>query len=372
MALALLGVPTTQALDALPELRRTLPRADDSLSPVFWDSAAAVLADIDGGRASEGAVRRWLESTGTEPIGLIGGGFAWPDADERGPVGREMHARLVAHLEGLVQAGDIDADGLAAGHDDAWQAYEQAQLTWLTSPLPDGRTPMWAVDDEDTDAFLAAWDEADADAAEILRGELSTIGQRRCPVSELRAECARLRRLLPDGAWPYDLLQAASGLDATALPADDRELWLALAGGVVVCQDDVPGGDDEAVAAWYALDHLAWIGAVATLARAGPGAGADADSLAHYAAAFDPGDDDAVGAVALEFGGDATHDDEVALELGFQTVTLLWRALGAIDVDERLTHLGWWGVPDATVDAWSHDPEPWQDVNREDLPPGHG
>ncbi|CAN5918668.1 hypothetical protein BH23ACT10_BH23ACT10_02290 [soil metagenome] len=377
VAMALLRVPADRAAAALPELRDALLAAGNPLSRPFWDSARAILTAIADGSAAVGDVRRWLEATGTEPIQLLADGFVWPDADDRGAIAQEMHARLVEHLESRVAAGAIDPDRLAVDDAEAWRTYDQAQEGWLTAPLPDGRTPMWAVDDEDTDAFLAAWDEADAEAAEILREELSDIGARPCPEAALRDECARLRTLLPDGAWPYDLLRAAGGVDADQLPGDDRELWLALAAGVVACRDDPPGNDDDTVtlyAAWYALDHAGWAGAVAALARSGPGTNADADNLAHLAISYEFATDKAMGDDSEDDGwvddpADADlwfeglegidagllDDDESALQLGFQTVALLWRALGAIDVDERLTPLGWWGLPEATLAAWDHE-----------------
>ncbi|MBW3604297.1 MAG: hypothetical protein KY460_05155 [Actinobacteria bacterium] len=375
VATALLTVPTADALQALPQLRRALLAAGNPLSRPFWDSTRTMLSSIEDGRVTIGAVNRWLQATGTEPIQLIGGGFVWPDEDERGPVAHEMHALLIAHLEELVTAGTIDPDRLAADDPEAWRDYEQAQLTWLTTPLPDGRTPMWAVDDEDTDAFLAAWDEAEADAANVLRKELSSLPNRPRPARDLRDECARLRTILPDAPWPYDLLRAAGGVDADALPDDDEALWLDLASGVVSCRDEPPGDDDESAtlySAWFALDHAAWIGAIATLARMGHGTHADADSLAHYAVTYNFAheDDDAADEVwddwdaadddawftGLEDDDVEPYDDELPLQVGFHTVTLLWRALGAIDADERLTPLGWWGLPAATLRAWEPAP----------------
>jgi hypothetical protein len=49
---------------------------------------------------------------------------------------------------------------------------------------------------------------------------------------------------------------------------------------------------------------------------------------------------------------DAEFDDELQLEIGFNTVELLWTALGAIDRGARLTALGWWGLPEALLRAW--------------------
>ena len=37
----------------------------------------------------------------------------------------------------------------------------------------------------------------------------------------------------------------------------------------------------------------------------------------------------------------------------FLPVTSLWQVLGAIDDDERLTPLGWWGLPEAMLRVWA-------------------
>ena len=37
----------------------------------------------------------------------------------------------------------------------------------------------------------------------------------------------------------------------------------------------------------------------------------------------------------------------------FLPVTSLWQVLGAIDDDERLTSLGWWGLPEAMLRVWA-------------------
>ena len=37
----------------------------------------------------------------------------------------------------------------------------------------------------------------------------------------------------------------------------------------------------------------------------------------------------------------------------FVPVTALWQVLGAIDEDERLTPLGWWGLPEAMRIVWA-------------------
>jgi hypothetical protein len=37
----------------------------------------------------------------------------------------------------------------------------------------------------------------------------------------------------------------------------------------------------------------------------------------------------------------------------FLPVTSLWQILGAIDDDDRLTPLGWWGLPEAMRRVWA-------------------
>lgn len=350
IARALLSVPAATAAAALPGLRRDLIATGNPLSPTFWNAADRLLGEITANRATGGQVDRWLQATGTEPIALVAGGFLWPAGGERGPVAAEMHARLVGYLERLVADGTVDPDLLAADDEQAWADYERLQVEWLSAPLPDGREPMWAVSDEEDEEFLAQWDDAAADAGAILTECLAGTPARPLPAADLSAACRRLRAGLRDGGWPFDLLRAASGVDPAAMPADDAELWLTLGTGVVACREEPPAGlDESAQAAWAALDHPDWIGAVVTLVREGVGAAADAGSVARYAASFDfeeiAEDDD---------WDDDWEDDELPLlTAGFDTVELLWSLLGAIDGDARLTRVGWWGLPETLSRAWS-------------------
>jgi hypothetical protein len=351
LARALLTVPASRALAGLPTLRRELVAAGVPLSARFWEHTEELLTAIDGRAATNGDVQRWLEATGTEPTQFVAGGFLWPEEAERGPVATEMHARLVAHLEDLVAAGAIDPDRLLAGDETALDEYVRVQTAWLSTPLEDGREPIWAVTDEEDEEFLAAWDEAEADAASYLRERLDACRPRPRPDEALRAAAIRLREELSGVGDRAELLRAVGGVDPSALPDDDEELWLALATGVVT-GGHVPIDDGpvtmEGHAAWMALQHADWIGAVVRVAELGPGAAADAHALAHHAVTFDAGDE------ALDGGPDVDlADEELALSLGFHTVARLWRALGAVDEDERLTELGWWGVPAALFRAWA-------------------
>ena len=45
--------------------------------------------------------------------------------------------------------------------------------------------------------------------------------------------------------------------------------------------------------------------------------------------------------------------DELSIEELFLNVTAMWSVLGAIDSDDRLTPLGWWGLPEAMSRAWT-------------------
>ena len=364
VAFALLAKPAGEALAELPVLRRELMAARTPLSGAFWASAESMLSSIKAGTAMHGNVREWLEATGTEPIQLIPGElFLWPEPNERGPVTAELHALLVAHLEALVAEGTIDPDRLVAGDAAALGSYRQTQVDWLRSPLPDGRVPALAVADEEVDELLDAWDDEDRDARQILSELLEDVGPRPCPKGELRAAAARLRAELgSDDRW-CRLLRAAAGVDPAGLPDDDRDLWLTLAAGVVAQRDEPPDGllDDHSQVAWTMLEHSVWIAAVVVLARGGPGMVVDVDTLSREAAAFDfEAVDDGLDVdldVDVEeewFEDEAESLDDKAsrLSVGLFTVVRLWQVLGAIDEDDRLTGLGWWGLPESLLHAW--------------------
>lgn len=349
VARALLTLPAERALAGLPALRRELVAAGVPLSALFWDRTEVLLRAIADRAATVGDIRAWLEATGTEPTQLVTGGFVWADEDERGPVATEMHARLIAHLEDLAASGVVDPDRLLAGHPAALEHYEQVQTDWLYAELPDGRQPIWAVTDEEDEEYFAAWDEAEAQALEELEQLLGEVGPRPRPDAALHAAAARLRDALTSAGPDHALLGEIAAFAPAEVP-DDEELWLTLAAAVVTGGHVTPDStslDDEAIAAWLALDHVAWIGAVVGLARAGPGVFADADTLAEHVIAFeaeldqepfdDPWD---------------PEDDAPALAFGFLTVVRFWRLVGAVDEHDRLTDLGWWGLPESLRRAW--------------------
>ena len=350
VARQLLAVPADEAVGVLPGLRRDLDDAGNPLSPEFWGAAEAMLGAIGGGDATVGEVRRWLQATGSEPIDLFPAqGFVWPDEDERGPVAAEMHALLVAHLELLVAEAVVDPDRLLGDDPGEWAAYERRQLAWLHAALPDGREPIWAVVDEHDDELLAEWEAADAEARAALTAVLADLPERSRPDGDLATACDRVRAGLRGGEWPYDLLRAAGGVDVEHLPADDAELWLELVAGVVNARDEPADGFETGQAAWMTLAHPEWLAVVTTLVRGGPGAAADPRRLAHDVTEFEfevDEDDD-------EVADPDTAEDAAVLTVAFGPVVMLWTLLGVVDGDARLTPLGWWGLPEGVLRAWS-------------------
>jgi hypothetical protein len=402
VAIALLTVPAEDAITSLPVIRRGLLAAGNPLSAPFWQSAEAILHKISEHDATFGDVHSWLEATGTEPIGIIGL-HVWEEPSARSPLQEEMHARLVGHLEEQLAAGLIDPDRLATGEEAARQEYLALQERWMTTQLPDGRVPMTVLLDEQDEAFMADWAAADAEARTALQSVLDRVGARALPADELRSAANRLRTDIARPGWPGQMLVSFSGRTAEALPTDDADLWLTLATSVASPQgdplspedrefaramewaedEDLTFGDDSdeggadsepdelsaAIAAVCALDHFDWLAVMSALVNGGPGTPASAADLARYVRDFDP--DEVIGLKVagsgdlaqddedVEFddpdlpGGELDDFDELSIEGLFLHVTAMWSVLGAIDEDDRLTALGWWGLPEAMRRAWA-------------------
>src|SRR5690606_12662394 len=324
-----------------------------------WDSARTTLAAIESGTATVGDVQRWSESTGTEPILLTPSYFVWPEEDERGPVAQEMYDLLVAHLEKLVDAGEIDPDALARGDHQSRRAYEGRQERWLATPLPDGRVPGFAVSDAQDEELFSAWDEEEAFALEGLRRITDELPKRpELPIADLERAAARLRTLLAVAGYPGNVLRACAGFDTEATPDDDVELWLTVAAGIAGPVSDLPeegdlleeftdldgevSREDEIMAHLCAIQHADWLAAVAALARMGPGVLASPERIARLIAESEDIDAD-----------EQELDDLASTERLFQPVVTLWAHLGIVDGDDVLTPLGWWGLPMALERAWS-------------------
>jgi hypothetical protein len=354
VARALLGTRAAEAATALPDIRRQLIAAGNPLSATFWDGAAKTLQKIANSSATVGDVQNWLEATGTEPAAVLGM-LVWDEVAERSPLQTEIYDLLVAHLEYLLAAGHVDPDALASGDTVALQEHLRLQEAWMMAPLPDGRVPMWTVLDEVDEEFLTEWAEAEADALAELRENLSDLPARPVPQAELQRACAHVRRVLQRSDWPRDLLAACGGVRPGDLPADDAELWLRLAAGIVAPKDELPPTqkgrtaagdydlteDEESMVALCALDHYDWLAVATALASGGPGTPASADNLARFVSEYDPDD----------------VDDQADAAAGmFLPAVALWQVLGAVDDEELLTELGWWGIPEAVQRAWEPQP----------------
>jgi hypothetical protein len=337
VARLMLSVPSAEAVSVMPALRRELLAARNPLSARFWESAEAILERIARGTATVGEVHGWLEATGTEPTAIIGL-HVWEDEPSRTPLAHEMHGLLVTHLEERLAVGEIDPDQLLADDPAALQEYRALQERWLTTPLPDGRVPMNELLDEADEDLMAEWDAAQHVALDQLRDILAEVGERPQPDAELQTACQGLRTALKQGRGQVDLLRAGGGVDPSNLDSDDRQLWLRLAAGVINpvgdLPEDIPGEELSAIA----LDHEEWLWAIEALTRGGPGTPASADDLAQFAA-----------------GANDDADDIDVLAEWFGPVVAQWQLLGALDTRQRLTPLGWWGLPEALIHAWSSD-----------------
>ena len=102
----------------------------------------------------------------------------------------------------------------------------------------------------------------------------------------------------------------------------------------------LPGDEDTwllqvaAVSDEVDLDVAGWVCVVAALTIWGPRTDADPATLATYVAETEGGD----------------HGE---LTKVFTPVVERWHALEVIDDIGRLTKLGWWGLPEAFIRAWS-------------------
>ena len=406
VALGLLSVGAGDALASLPVLRRRLLAAGNPLSAAFWASTEAVLSALHDGTARTGDVREWLEATGTEPNSIIGL-HVWDEPPERSRLQAEMHAMLVRHLEEKLAAGAVNPDHLVTGDAAARRAYTALQEQWMAMPLPDGRVPMDVLLDEQDAEFLAEWAAADSGALTALQEVLDEVGERPLPADQLATACGAARAAITRRGLTGRLLTACGGADERALPSSDVELWLTLAAGVVSPAGEgvgpaagrppepegepagrpvpprwpeAPGptpDDDDAdevsrvIGALCALEHVDWLAAVSALARGGPGAPASATAMARYVREYceaetgtgpeslltgvpDLTDLSDPPEVPGDFGGPVGEDfDEQAVAELFSHVASLWEVLGATDADQRLTSLGWWGLPEALRRVWA-------------------
>lgn len=209
--------------------------------------------------------------------------------------------------------------------------------------------------DEDDEEFIAAWEEAEGDAVELLRETLSDQIGREPPREALGAAVDRLRTAIRLGDWPVRHAAKAAGFEEDGVPDDDVELWLGVAGGLV-CLNAESGLGPSEDALLAALQFADWAGAVIGAVRAGPGAPVEPANLADYAEE------------CPEIEGELDEDDRDFIEGAFHLIQPVWVAAGAVDGEDRLTPLGAWGLPRALAWAWNGDfDDPDDDEGDDDL-----
>lgn len=202
---------------------------------------------------------------------------------------------------------------------------------------------LWNFDEEEeVEAFLAALDEAEKEAARLVVRALPDLQATEPPTAELPAYSEQLRAGLSDGGWPYEYILNAAGWQRDGLPAGDRELWIEATAALISPYEE-PGMDPEEEAAVMALEHADWLGAVVGLLRAGVGASASPEALVGYINE------------CPEVDGTVEDEDASVIEIAFEMVLPTWEAIGAIDPRRRLTALGEWGLARALVRAWGSD-----------------
>ncbi len=209
------------------------------------------------------------------------------------------------------------------------------------SDLSGGLLDVDDLDDEDDEEFLRQWDEAEHDAAALIREALPQVGAAAPSREAMHTAAARIRAGVGARAWPYRHIAAAAGWHG-APPDDDIELWLAAAGALVAMREE-SGMGAETESALITLEHGDWLGAVVGLVRAGVGGRAEPADLVRY-----------VNTVP-EVDGVIDPDEAPLVEGAFELVLPVWEAVGALDENRRLTPIGWWGLPRALARAWNND-----------------
>jgi hypothetical protein len=214
-------------------------------------------------------------------------------------------------------------------------------------PTDDELVDGWLFDDEDDEAFFAAWEEAEREAAEIVAEALADDPPPRPDAATIASAAAALRSAYRDGHRAASWMVRAAGIDE---PDDEDDVdLLAEAVAATISMVDDPGLPADEAAAIVRLELADWAGAVIGLVRGGPGAPADPASLVTYAEEVEEIDADPL-----------DPDERHMIEFGFLLVLPAWEAAGVVVGgfdDARLTSLGAWLLPQAAQLAWREDAE---------------
>jgi hypothetical protein len=215
-------------------------------------------------------------------------------------------------------------------------------------------------DDLDEEAFFAAWAEAHADAAAVLREALSP-HRKLPPPPDIDAVGEQARQRIK-GNPSLEWVRKGAGLGRDLnLPSQLRlngedVLW-ELAAATIEVQED-PGLDPEQQAALMVLGPADWLGAIVEAVRAGPGSSADPRTLVRH-----------IDRCPEIEGPPADPDDAELLVHAFEVRMPAWEALGLLDDSRRLTEIGAWLLPRAACSAWDSDfDHPEDDLGEDDDP----
>jgi hypothetical protein len=209
--------------------------------------------------------------------------------------------------------------------------------TWFTALVTSD-----LFDDDELDEWIAEEEEGDRHAARLLREALA--GARGAPAPpELGDTAEGVREGLSGGGYPFDWVRAAAGFGET-YPVEHAQLIIGAVAATISPREETGlGAEEESLL--LTLERADWLGAIAELVRAGPGAPAR------------PGD--LVAAIhrcpEIEVAPDVDPDDDALTEAGFSIVSPAWLALGVLDDRDRLTPLGAWALPRALARAWGSE-----------------
>lgn len=274
----------------------------------------------------------------------VSGRFEWNDEGDSGkPYDVVVDGRRLSWGEFGNAFEGLEGWGFTLHVDDLSSALgEDTGLVADIAPWPasqQSNEPDFFLGEDDDDAFLEAWDHAEAEAVELLQRALPELRDEPPPAGELADAVLRLRAGLKGRRWPHRHMGSAAGFDPVQ-PMSRLELWLGAAGGLIAMREE-SGLADEAEASLMALQHADWLGAVVGLVRAGIGASAEPQELVGYINR------------CPEVEGELDYDDAGAVESAFELILPAWEAAGAVDGTRRLTALGRWGLPRALAWAWN-------------------
>jgi pRiA4b ORF-3-like protein len=202
-------------------------------------------------------------------------------------------------------------------------------------------------DEDEMRAWVAEWEAAEHQAAEVVIEALPQARRAEMPEGGVAAAAGQLRAGLSAGQYPYSWMGKAAGLEAKSA-SDDAELLLRVVAATISPEEET-GLDPEEEASIIALDHVDWAGAVIELCRRGPGATAEPAALA-----------EAIEVCPEIEGPPSDSGDAVVTETAFELVGFAWQAAGVLDNDRTLTPAGAWLLPRALTRAWGVDFESGQ------------